>query len=197
MSQRRRIGILVAVATARTGVGGVTLFNAGGGGHGSCVIVGSFRNGHVKVEAAVGGSLPGVAACAGSSTGSCLGYFVGIVCGIQLRQGHRSCAGAAGAGARQLARRRGRGCGGDLVAVAVTQCGGIAILVAVTTDTASVGGVASHGAGGCCDSSFVAVIGGRNAFRLFVTASAAGIGLYTLCNAGGRFGDLSTVPAMA
>ena len=79
--------------------------------------------GDIEVEATVSRGLPSVLVCTGSGTGRCLGSGLGVIRGIELRQGHGGGSATYRASAGKGARC---GCGGFLsrfVGVAVTGSG--------------------------------------------------------------------------
>ena len=143
------VGIVVLVAvTTGACVGGIALSRTGGCSHRGSVAMALGGDAHIKVEAAVGSSIPCVAARAGGGASGFLGDLIAIIRGIQLGEGHGGVTGTLGAGTSQGAGRRGGRCLGRLVAVTVAGCRGIVVLIAVAAGT-GVGGVTLSRTGGC------------------------------------------------
>ena len=105
-------------------------------------------SGGVEAEASVGGSFPSVLICTRGGTGRCFGGGLGIVRGVQLGQGHGGRAVTLGASTCESACCGRSGILRCLVAVGMTGCIGIGILVAVGATGTGMSGVALCGASG-------------------------------------------------
>ena len=87
-----------------------------------CIVMAGSGNGTGEAESTIGGRLPHPLVSTVGCTGSCRLGGSGVIGGGQLRQRHRSSAGATGASTRQRTGGTGGGVLGGLVAVAMTQC---------------------------------------------------------------------------
>ena len=113
------VGVFIAVRAAGAGMGGIALCGASGCRYLCGVAVSQLSNAHIKVEAAIGGGLPGIPPHSGCRAGCSLRGGVIVIRSSQLRQGYRRSKGALRAASGQCTGCRSGRRFGDLEAKAM------------------------------------------------------------------------------